>query len=92
MTYPFEEGKEASVVGGKWTRQENNGRRSHSGSQSPDHAGHIDKFRISMNVMESHWRILSIGVTLNQLHNFNPQNYTLKYSLYICCDFLTHAN
>ena len=33
MTYPFEEGKEASVVGGKWTRQENNGRCSHSGSQ-----------------------------------------------------------
>lgn len=38
-------GKEAFVVGGKCIRQESYGRCNHSGSQGPDHVGHIEKFR-----------------------------------------------
>lgn len=38
-------------------------------SQGADNAGHTEKFGIFLNVMGSHWRILSMRFTLNGLYS-----------------------
>lgn len=54
---------------GEWVRREIHEKCNQSGSQGLEHAGHVEKFEIFLNVIGSHWRILSMGVTINELHS-----------------------